>query len=65
MSGSKRSDNIRSDWVGSDNIERVGSRGSYQTEQSGRKQEEQRGELVIAEISGRLTRYEEERRGLF
>ena len=51
------------DWVGSEQTVRIGARGSDKTEQSGWEQEERRGELVITEMSGRLTRDEEERRG--
>ena len=58
-------ENIRLNWVISDQTYQVGERGSYQTYQSGRYQEERRGEFVIAEMSGRLTRDEEERRGNF
>ena len=49
-------------WVGSEQTVRIGARGSDKTEQSGWEQEDRRGELVITEMSGRLTRDEEERR---
>ena len=63
MSVSKRGQKIISYWVGSEQTYWIGARGSDQTEQIILEQEEWRVEFVITEISGRLARGEEARRG--
>ena len=58
MSGYKRSDNFISNWVGLEQTDWIRARGSDQSEQSRKKEE-----FVIAKLSRRFQRYEEESRG--
>ena len=60
----KKSEKVRSDWVGSERTDRIGSGGSdpkqsraYESKKSGEEN------LSFAEMSGGLTRDEEARRG--